>query len=120
MKIGRKIGAVVRGACRAIVAKWAKVSAPTIRVEFVKDRPQQPHKNRLYVTQQAGHPAFGAMACPCGCGETLNLRFFGERRPRWSVRWDRRRRPTVRPSVWRQSGCRSHFHLTAGRVDWCE
>jgi len=119
MRVGHHISAAVRGVWRAAAAEWAKVYRPTIRVEFVADRPQKPQKNKLYVTQQAGEPAFGSMACPCGCGETLNLRFFGERRPRWSVRWDHRLRPTVRPSVWRQLGCRSHFHLTAGRVDWC-
>jgi len=120
MRLGHQIAAVLRGRWQAIAAEWAKVSPPTVRVELVKDRPQRPRKSRLYVTQQAGQPAFGAMACPCGCGETLNLRFFGERRPRWSIQWDRRRRPTVRPSIWRQSGCRSHFHLTGGRVDWCK
>jgi hypothetical protein len=119
MKLRDQISAAARGLWRAAAAEWAKVSRPTIRVELVADRPRKPLKNRLYVTQQAGEPAFGAMACPCGCGETLNLRFFGERRPRWSVRWNRRQRPTVKPSIWRQTGCRSHFHLTAGRVDWC-
>lgn len=119
MTLRRQISAAVRGVRRAFAAQWAKASRPTIVTELVADRPRHPRKNRLYVTQQAGQPAFGAMACPCGCGETLNLRFFGARRPRWSVSWDHRRRPTVRPSVWRQSGCRSHFFLTAGRIDWC-
>ena len=119
MSIFREFGVAVFHVWRAAAVEWTKVSRPTIRVEFVADRPQRPQKNRLYVTKQAGEPAFGAMACPCGCGETLNLRFFGARRPRWAIYWDWWRRPTVRPSVWRQSGCGSHFHLTNGRVDWC-
>jgi hypothetical protein len=92
---------------------------PRVRLEAVIERPRNPKRGRLYVTLQAGEPAFGTMLCPCGCGETLNLRFFGDRRPRWSIIWDQRKRPTVRPSIWRQAGCGSHFHLNAGRVDWC-
>lgn len=95
---------------------WLRLS---IRIQPVAERPRSPKRRRLYVTFQAGAPAFGVMICPCGCGETLNLRFFGERNPRWSVTWDGRKRPTVLPSIWRKSGCHSHFHLIAGRVRWC-
>lgn len=91
---------------------------PDIAVELVPERPVRPKPHRLYVTQQQGEPAFGCLVCPCGCGDTLQLRFFGERRPRWSVTWDLRHKPTVTPSVWRQSGCRSHFYLDAGRIRW--
>lgn len=99
-----------------LAGSWLR---PSIRVQAVAERPRRLNRRCLYVTFQAGAPAFGVMICPCGCGETLNLRFFGERHPRWSVTWDRRKRPTVLPSIWRKSGCRSHFHLTAGRVRWC-
>ncbi|MFN4175538.1 DUF6527 family protein [Phenylobacterium sp.] len=92
---------------------------PDIRVHMVTERPTQLRPHRLYVTRQADGPAFGFLLCPCGCGETLHLRFFGERRPRWQVRHDARGRASVTPSVWRQAGCRSHFILTSGRVRWC-
>src|SRR3546814_18982620 len=42
------------------------------------------------------------MLCPCGCGETIHLRFMGERRPRWSL-GSLSGRATVFPSIWRQA-----------------
>ncbi|WP_373852844.1 DUF6527 family protein [Brevundimonas abyssalis] len=96
--------------------RWCR---PRVQLELVAERPRKLRRRRLYVSLQAGAPAFGTMLCPCGCGETLNLRFFGNRRPRWSVAWDREARPTVRPSIWRRTGCGSHFNLVRGRVLWC-
>jgi len=116
----RALGRGARRACAAWQAFWRGGREPRLRVKLVAERPRRPKRDRLYVTQQSGGaPAFGVLACPCGCGEVLNLRFFGARRPRWSVTWDEARRPTVEPSIWRQAGCRSHFHLVAGRIHWC-
>lgn len=92
---------------------------PRIAIEVVAERPARPRPHRLYVTRQQNEPAFGSLVCPCGCREVLQLRFFGHRRPRWFVTWDRRRSATVTPSIWRRSGCKSHFYLTGGRIRWC-
>ncbi|WP_245262997.1 DUF6527 family protein [Mesorhizobium australicum] len=58
------------------------------------------------------------MKCPCGCGRTIELLVFPEAKPRWSLKVDRRRRPSLTPSVWLQTGCRSHFWVRNGRVHW--
>lgn len=60
------------------------------------------------------------MRCPCGCGETLELLIIREVTPRWDLSIKEADLPSLRPSVWRQIGCRSHFWLRDGRVDWCE
>lgn len=90
-----------------------------IKTLIVTERPRRLRRGRLYVTRQANGPAFGFMLCPCGCAETIHLRFFGARRPRWRL-LSMRGPATVWPSVWRSTGCRSHFFLTRGRIDWCE
>lgn len=59
------------------------------------------------------------MRCPCGCEERLQLSLARERRPRWSVKVDRLGRPTVVPSFRMRDGCRAHFHLRDGRLEWC-
>lgn len=97
------------------VREWFR---PPIRVVGIAESPQTLRPRRLYVTRHAHGPAFGFMLCPCGCGETIHLRFMGERRPRWSLE-SLSGRATVFPSVWRQTGCRSHFFLRHGRIDWC-
>ena len=40
-------------------------------------------------------------------------------RPGWKLRdhWDGT--ASLAPSVWRKVGCKSHFWLRKGRVEWC-
>lgn len=59
------------------------------------------------------------LRCPCGCGEKIMLNLSAKKSPRWRVTTDWLRRPTVEPSVLQVSGCRSHFWIKGGRVDWC-
>ena len=59
------------------------------------------------------------MYCPCGCGDVIELLVIPEAQPRWDIQIDAKGRPTLFPSVWLQTGCRSHFWLLAGRVKWC-
>jgi hypothetical protein len=61
-----------------------------------------------------------AMRCPCGCGETIELMLLRQAKPRWDLVVDARNRPSLRPSVWRRTGCCSHFWLRDGRVAWCD
>lgn len=58
--------------------------------------------------------------CPCGCGDVIELLLLPDVRPRWEIAIDRRGCPTLHPSIWRQTGCRSHFWLREGRVRWVE
>jgi hypothetical protein len=60
------------------------------------------------------------MRCPCGCGQTLELLIIREAAPRWDLIINAGGLPSLKPSVWRRTGCRSHFWLRDGRVDWCE
>ena len=60
------------------------------------------------------------MRCPCGCGKTIELLLIREAKPRWDLLVDRSGCPSLKPSVWLQSGCRSHFWLRRGRVEWCD
>ncbi|MET4241526.1 DUF6527 family protein [Bradyrhizobium sp. RT10b] len=92
---------------------------PSVRATFVRERPTHLRRNILYVTSGAEGPAFGFLRCPCGCDETLHLRFFGTRHPQWRLTTDRKRTVTLTPSVWRQTGCKSHFVLRQGKIHWC-
>jgi hypothetical protein len=60
-----------------------------------------------------------AFICPCGCKQIIQLSLLLNDSPRWRLYLDRRRLPTIHPSVWRTVGCRSHFFIRAGVVIWC-
>ncbi|MGE0288414.1 MAG: DUF6527 family protein [Bradyrhizobium sp.] len=59
------------------------------------------------------------MMCPCGCGEVIELNLLQQARPCWNAQEHQNGTVSVTPSVWRRKGCRSHFWLRRGRIDWC-
>lgn len=56
--------------------------------------------------------------CPCGCDRTIELLLIKEARPRWDYRVDDKGLPSLHPSVWLKTGCKSHFWLRKGRIYW--
>lgn len=58
------------------------------------------------------------LTCPCGCGEVIELMLLPGVKPQWDLSIDRLNRPTLSPSVWRSTGCRSHFWIRNGRILW--
>lgn len=58
------------------------------------------------------------MRCPCGCKETIELMLLKEAKPRWGLTINRKGQPSLHPSILRRTGCRSHFWVRAGKVEW--
>ena len=73
----------------------------------------------LVIVGDKRSPKWVAMPCPSKCGALLLLSLSQARRPRWSVSIDWWGRPTLAPSVRRTDGCRCHFWLRKGAVEWC-
>lgn len=87
--------------------------------EFVKDFPDIPEPLRVYFLGPPGKEWLAGLACPCGCNELIELVLKGNEHPKWSATIDHDRKVTLRPSVWRNVGCKSHFFLTKGEIHWC-
>ncbi|WP_348626166.1 DUF6527 family protein [Mesorhizobium sp. LNHC252B00] len=111
----------------ALVAEWRR------GFEYVRERfgparrlvivhgdslPERMPSRDLVLARDGSEDWCMGMKCPCGCGRTIELLVFPEAKPRWSLKVDRRRRPSLTPSVWLQTGCRSHFWVRNGRVHW--
>jgi hypothetical protein len=94
------------------------LGAVTYRMTVEPDVPDQIAPRRLYVVGDTGQYWLAAMKCPCGCGADIQLPLSGDDGPRWSVE-GAADAPTLRPSVHRTTGCRSHFILRRGKVVWC-
>jgi hypothetical protein len=47
--------------------------------------------------------------CPCGCGEVISVNLAAATAKAWRVRYEENYGLTVWPSVWRDTGCKSHF-----------
>ena len=53
-------------------------------------------------------PRLLVLGCPCGCGEILPINLDERAGRAWRLYRDRRG-TSLYPSVWRETGCRSHF-----------
>jgi hypothetical protein len=60
-----------------------------------------------------------AIACPDGCGEHLTINLDPRAGPAWRY-YDRSSGVSLFPSIWRDSGCRSHFIVWHSRIYWCD
>lgn len=59
------------------------------------------------------------MACPDGCGEILTINLDPRAGKAWRL-FERDGLITLFPSVWRDTGCASHFILWRNRIDWLD
>lgn len=66
---------------------------------------------------ERGRPRWLLVNCPCGCRETISLNVDAGAGPAWRIYWSGSRL-SVFPSVWKESGCESHFIVWRNRVDW--
>jgi len=73
--------------------------------------------SRIAVVDRGG-PRSVVFQCPCGCAEVLVINVDPALKKWWELRRTERGLSLV-PSVWRTTGCRSHFILWENRVWWC-
>lgn len=59
------------------------------------------------------------IACPDGCGEMLTINLDGRAGKAWRF-YGHANDMSLFPSVWRDSGCGSHFILWRSRIYWCD
>lgn len=91
---------------------------PAYRVVHLTEDPDELLPETLYAIGENGHLWHVALVCPCGCGAIIALNVLPDASPRWRL-YESADGPTLSPSVWRTTGCRSHFILRRGGVIWC-
>ena len=90
-----------------------------LRVVAGDSLPRRLPKRDLVLARDDDEDWCVGMLCPCGCKSPIELLVIQEATPRWDVSVDPKGFPSLRPSVWVQTGCRSHFWLRGGQVHWC-
>lgn len=64
-----------------------------------------------------GIPRWFLMLCPCGCAEQISINLDHRTGPAWRY-YQNKHGFTLFPSVWRESGCKSHFIIWSNRILW--
>lgn len=109
---------LITGLGRLLPASFRRKSAP-YTFEYVEDLPDTLQPLKLYLAGSEQSPWAAAMVCPCGCKARIELNLLQAARPCWTAITHADGTATLRPSVWRQKGCESHFFLRNGLVEWC-
>jgi Family of unknown function (DUF6527) len=65
---------------------------------------------------QRGRPRWLLLSCPCGCGEEFPINLDPRAGPAWRLYGNVQSQLTVFPSVWRESGCKSHYVVWRSRI----
>ena len=91
---------------------------PPLRTAVVDELPDSLQSGVLYLLGLNQRPWAASLLCPCGCGSPIELNLLPEARPCWQVKehWDST--ISLAPSVARITGCRSHFWIRRGLVEW--
>jgi hypothetical protein len=88
-------------------------------LELEKTPPIESIKDHEFVLVRYKGKCYWVMFnCPCGCGEVISLPLQEPHKPRWSVYVDENGTPSLVPSIWRNTGCMSHFILRSGKIVW--
>jgi uncharacterized protein DUF6527 len=71
------------------------------------------------VVERGGTRRQIVISCPDGCGEILSINLDPRSGAAWRL-YQRRGRWSLFPSIYRTSGCRSHFIMWGDHIAWCD
>jgi hypothetical protein len=109
-------------ACTCCTGLWVAVGqrSDQLQVQVIPSMQGLPSRlgDRLYVVGQPGKFKWAILACPCGCGERIDVCLMPSARPRWELTL-RDGRASLSPSIWVPAErCGSHFWLRRNKIVW--
>ena len=103
---------------RKIIEKLAEWIQFEYRYYFVDEIPENICQRSIYIVGEKEQPWLIAFRCPCGCNNLIQLNLLKEARPRWNYVVSKKNKITVKPSIWRNVDCRSHFFIRKSKIKW--
>jgi len=101
------------------VKKQKKLKREWSKTQYCEDLPEKFVIKTVYIIGTKKHPWQAAFICPCGCGELIQLSLVPKSSPRWRF-YRTKKGISLAPSIWRTTGCKSHFVLKNGKVNWVD
>ncbi|MFZ2285050.1 MAG: DUF6527 family protein [Lutibacter sp.] len=86
--------------------------------KYVEDLPQIIESNIVYIVGENDFYWMLGFECPCGCHSTINLNLLDDTFPSWKYTIFNNNLITLRPSIRRVNGCKSHFFIKKSRLVW--
>jgi hypothetical protein len=73
---------------------------------------------RVVTLVKRGMARAAIFRCPCGCEDVVVINLDPQAGSAWRYR-EHQGRLTLMPSVWRETGCESHFVVWDNQIYWC-
>lgn len=89
-----------------------------ILAKEVRELPSPLRLRTVYIVLEGKQKLHAAFICPCGCTATILLNLIRDTDPYWKIRTGKVQGVSISPSIWRTSGCRSHFFIRRGKIIW--
>jgi hypothetical protein len=106
----------------ARLVRWFRRDAPhfrrIVRVDSLPDVPVLAADEVALVVDDSVFK-WTVLNCPCGCREQIRVSLMRSHYPHWELNIEPDETITLHPSLWRGTGCRSHFFVRRGKVEWC-
>ena len=112
-------GGVKSGSRREVKTPLPKICYPSLVIKTDRIANQDIGQSDFFCQQHNNKYKWVMFRCPCHCGDVITLSLQPIHTPSWKLSLSEEKRPTLYPSVWRDSGCYSHFWVKDGRVFWC-
>ncbi len=95
-----------------------KEDSDTFSYSFVVDLPDTIKSKQILIIKDGVEPELLVLKCPCGCNQDIMLNLLKDTKPKWDFDFTSNAEINIYPSIWRNIGCKSHFFIKNGKVDW--
>jgi hypothetical protein len=100
------------------VTKEHQQKCQLFRIVRVDEFPAIFEPFNVYLPCDNGHTWIAGLLCPCGCKQKIYLNLLPDIRPCWKIKEPLDGTVTIQPSILQVKGCRSHFFIRKGNVEW--
>ena len=98
--------------------RWWRRHRGRLEVARVPEVPAELRRGVLALVGEDAEPWAAVLICPCGCDARTELLLAPGPETFWRVTHGPAG-TTLSPSVWRTSGCRSHYFVRESAILWC-
>lgn len=99
------------------IKNWKEKLNHPYTIQTAYDLPTSVPKRTVFIIGNKDCAWLISFRCPCGCKNLVQLNLLKEANPFWSYTI-KKDKISIRPSIWRIRGCKSHFILKNGRILW--
>ena len=103
---------------RKIITRFNKWFQRGHKLIYSDELPEKINKKTIYIIGNSKEPWLIAFNCPCGCQNLIQLNLLKDASPCWKFKVIKNNKINVFPSIWRTTGCRSHFFVRKSKINW--